>query len=137
MTQLPDDLAMSFSDFLDRYQAACSAGSTAEIMRHVAPDYVGDYVYPAGNYRRFDRQALEEGWKAAEESFAAAGARWRFENVVTAAREDERIAVYWVAFVIEGQETGWSLVTATFRWEEGRWLLAREHVQHRVQRNAE
>jgi ketosteroid isomerase-like protein len=123
---------MSFEEFLTAYQEACSRGDTRAIMPHVAEDYRGDYVYPAGNMRAFDKEALEAGWRAAEENFAAAGARWAFENVAMGRREDERIVASWVSFLVEGQPTGRSFLVATFRQTPSGWKLTREHMQHRV-----
>ena len=124
---------MSFQEFLTEYQDACSRGETEAILPHVAEDYRGDYHYPAGNTRAFDREALEAGWRAAEDHFAGAGARWRYENVTMGRREDERIVASWVDFLVEGQPTGRSFLVATFRQTQEGWKLTHEHMQHRVE----
>lgn len=125
---------MPFDEFLAAYRLACSIGDADAILGRVAEDYRGEYHYPAGLVRAFDRRALAEAWRAARDSFAAAGARWRYQHLAVGARDNERVVVSWVAFVVEGEATGHSLLTEVFRKTPGGWELAREHMEHRLER---
>lgn len=127
---------MSFHTFLAEYQEACSRFDADAIDLSVAEDYAGEYRYPGGNVRVYDRAMLMDGWRSAREYFGPAGVCLRYSNIAAAQREEERIVTSWVAMPVRGQETGVSLLVSTFRHTPEGWKLVHEFMQHRLTKDA-